>query len=230
MNNFVIYNKSSKTMSEIGDASMNLIMTSPPYGIGTTYGNSSTDDQSFVEYCKLMTGVIGECFRVLKGDGTLIIEVADTIMREGRFIQLAGLLQSIALKTGFHLWQRHINFVNSDNGVELSEESTEEYFSKKNAHSNCHQWLVFSKESKPFAGGDIFYFNYLPSEEHPCPTPDAICQKVLDLYFQPRFAVLDPFMGIASIGKEVLIRGGIFSGYELDPAIYTSAKKRLESV
>lgn len=40
-----------------------------------------------------MKNVIDECSRILKKDGRLIIEIADSVLTEGKFVQLAGLIK-----------------------------------------------------------------------------------------------------------------------------------------
>ena len=39
----ILYNKSSELMSEIPDKSVDLMVTSPPYNIGISYGNKWED-------------------------------------------------------------------------------------------------------------------------------------------------------------------------------------------
>jgi DNA modification methylase len=39
---------------------------------------------------------------------------------------------------------------------------------------------------------------------------------------------LDPFMGTANLGVQVIKRGGIFFGYEIDTGFYETAKRKLE--
>lgn len=99
------------------------------------------------------------------------------------------------------------------------------------AHSNCHQWLIFSKSNSAFeTTGEIFYNDYLPSSEHPCPFPASTIKLLLDHYYQPGQTVLDPFMGIAVLGVEVLKRGGYFKGYEIDSSVFNKALIKLKNI
>ncbi|MFZ5955415.1 MAG: DNA methyltransferase [Nanoarchaeota archaeon] len=51
------------------------------------------DNLQFEKYTNFMKNVIDECSRILKKDGRLIIEIADSVLTEGKFVQLAGLIK-----------------------------------------------------------------------------------------------------------------------------------------
>lgn len=214
-------------MTEVTQESVSLVVISPPYNIGTHYG-TNVDTTSFSEYKKLMLSVIQECARVLRTEGTLIIEAADTVSMNGRYVALAGLLQKIALGAGFTLFCRDINFVHTEQGIELQEDVrwSTDYVAEPNAHSNCHQWLAFSKKPRPFQKGTVSYVNYISTPEHPCPFPDQTIAYLLDNYFSGGI-VLEPFMGTARLGKAVIVRGGQYIGYEIDKTIFGTAQKTL---
>jgi DNA modification methylase len=228
---FSIYNKSSAEMTEIADGSVDLIYTSPPYNIATPYGKQSDSDKSETEsYQKLLGDVFSECARILKSDGKLIIEVADTIFTNGKYIQLAGFVQSHCISLGLKIEERHINFVRSENGQELPEHNwTEDYVAEKDTHSNSHQLIVFSKsDDTQFNGeGKILYINYISTKEHPCPTAQPMADFVLKNYYKNGMVVADPFMGTAMFGKEVLRNGSDFIGYETNKTIFDATQKEL---
>lgn len=226
--NYKIYNKSAEDMSEVEENSIDLIIGSPPYNIGTVYGNNK-DVMSFFEYKKMLNKIFTECYRVLKNEGTFLLEASDSIMTDGLYVQLSGLVQSICLDIGFNLKTRHINFVNTKNGVELKEDSRwgDDYSTKNNAHSNCHQWLVFVKKEINFENGEIFYFNYIETPEHPCPTPQESCNTFLSKYYTEGMIVLEPFMGTAVLGENVIKRNGKYIGYEIDEKIFNETKRKL---
>ena len=215
-------------MSECPNSSVDLIIAGPPYNIGTKYGNN-TDSLSFADYKKIISRVLKECHRVLKNNGTIIVEAADSVFMAGAYIQLSGLIQKICLDNGFYLVERHINFVKSLSGIELVEDSrwSKDYYTKKNAHSNCHQWLVFKKVQTKFSSGKIYYIDYKETKQHPCPFPEKTLALFLSKYYKKGMTVLDPFMGTAGLGKIVIKKGGKYIGYEIDPLIYKEAVKKL---
>lgn len=231
-NNFEIHNKSSENMKVVSDESVDLVFTGPPYNIGTKYGENN-DKLSFEQYKQLLQNVFSECYRIIKPKGKLIIEIADSIFSNNQYIQLAGLVQSICTSFGFKIEDRHINFTNSKDGIELPEHDWDKtYIALKEAHSNCHQLLVFSKDQKTQFkhGGRILYVNYFFTPDHPCPTPKPLLNFILDNYYHNGDLVADPFMGVASIGQEVVKRGGKFIGYEIDTQVFLIAKDRLSFI
>lgn len=232
-NMFKIYNKSSEQMLEIDGGSIDMIITSPPYNIGTIYG-ANKDNLDFSDFKQLLNGFVKESFRALKDTGRLIVECADTIKTGELYVELASMIQFMCLKEGFSIENRFINFVSSDGGVTFLEHGwKEDYTTNGNAHSNCHQVMVFSKAHVNFEStGEILYINYQPSSEHPCPTPNGICSFFLNKYFKSNsnYKVLDPFMGTGALGVEVLKRNGDFFGYELDEKIFKIAEINLSKI
>lgn len=222
--------------TDIADNSIDLIVTSPPYNIATKYPEY-TDDLPFEMYIRLLQTVVKESVRVLTDEGKIVLEVADSIYTQGRYFQLAGFLQHEVLQNGMYLEARHINFVNSKEQVELPDHGfDEQYQTKQQAHSNCHQLMVFNKKEVPVEKGHIFYSNYfngnvfysngysVPATEQPLELRDYILRR----YFKDKMKVLDPFMGTAGIGCNVIEKGGAFYGYEVDEATYKEASKRLK--
>ena len=216
-------------MTECESATVDLIIAGPPYNIGTRYGENP-DDVPFELYKEIISSVMEECFRVLKREGAMVVEAADSVLMNGRYVQLAGLIQSLCLQKGFYLSERHINFSKSEKGKELPEDDRwgMDYSTIQNAHSNCHQWMVFKKIQSDFAGGGIFYIDYLETEVHPCPFPDQTIELLLSKYYKSGMRVLDPFMGISGLGRKVVLSGGEYQGYEIDPDIYNQATRTLE--
>lgn len=225
---YFVYNKSSENMPECTSGSIDLIIAGPPYNIGTIYGDYE-DRMPFAEYKKMLTGVIKECKRVLKDDGTIIIDVADTVFMDGKYLHLAGLIESICAQNELFLSERHLNFANSKDGIELPEDKRwNGPVAEGNAHSNIHHWLVLKKNQTSFSNGQIFYINHIESPHHPCPYPDPEMDFYMDQYYRKGMKVLDPFMGTAILGTKVIERHGSFIGYEIDPKIFRVAKKNLE--
>jgi len=71
-----VYNENAlKTMSNMSDKSINLIMTSPPYANArkSVYGGISSN-----EYCKWFTPFAVQFRKILKSDGSIIINVGAT--------------------------------------------------------------------------------------------------------------------------------------------------------
>ena len=237
MKHFRIYNKTSENMSEVANGSVDLVVFAPPYNIDTPYENiKDYDSKSFVEFKNLLNGVIKECARVLKKGGVFINESADTVYSNGKLIALSGLIQKLCIENGLNLEYRHINFMQSKDGIELTDKEhnwSEDYSCEEDAHSVCHQWQLFKKEKVVFdcKAGKVFYVNYPSDEEgHPCPFSAEHIEIFLKMAkFKKGMTVLEPFMGTARLGREVIKKGGKYVGYELAEKHFETAKGKLEN-
>jgi len=83
-----IYFKSSENMEELKNNSIQLILTSPPYGKIKNYGDSEEQIgyyDSFGEYFLRLTNVWKECYRVLEPQCRLIINIGDQYLRTSQY-------------------------------------------------------------------------------------------------------------------------------------------------
>lgn len=72
-----IYCGDSRTMRHVDDNSVQLIVTSPPYNVGTDY-SAHYDEMALEEYLGYLQSVWQECIRVLVPGGRLAVNIANT--------------------------------------------------------------------------------------------------------------------------------------------------------
>src|SRR3990167_2542030 len=82
-----IFNKSAEVMEELADKSVDLVVTSPPYFVGKEYEK----EISLEKHWETLKKVFKECYRVLKDDGRICINVINSkeiceLMRDIGFI------------------------------------------------------------------------------------------------------------------------------------------------
>jgi site-specific DNA-methyltransferase (adenine-specific) len=70
-----------KFMNEMPEKSVDLIITSPPYGVGIDY-DSWDDDKYFSEYMEFTREWLGAAYRVLKDDGRIAVNIPYEINRQ----------------------------------------------------------------------------------------------------------------------------------------------------
>jgi site-specific DNA-methyltransferase (adenine-specific) len=91
-----------KVMSEFPESSIDLIVTSPPYGVGIDY-DVHDDDVYFEEYKEFSKEWLEQAFRVLKDDGRIAVNIPYEINRQskgGRIFVVAELWK-IMQEVGF---------------------------------------------------------------------------------------------------------------------------------
>lgn len=91
MERYELHFKSSEEMIELADESVQTIVTSPPYYQEKNYGENQANlenSDSYREYKERLRSVLEECFRVLKPDGKLCLNLMDpytTVEEHERF-------------------------------------------------------------------------------------------------------------------------------------------------
>ncbi|MFW9950923.1 MAG: DNA-methyltransferase [Candidatus Thorarchaeota archaeon] len=113
-----VYYKSSEHMDELEDNSIQLIVTSPPYGKIKDYGedNQIGFSDSFETYFERLTRVWKECYRVLEPQCRMIINIGDQYLRTteyGRYrvLSITSRIIKDCLSIGFDflgdiIWQK----------------------------------------------------------------------------------------------------------------------------
>jgi len=126
----IVYFKSSERMDEIDDNSIQLIITSPPYGKIKDYGNPEQIgfSDSFRDYYQRLKKVWKECYRVLEPQCRMVINVGDQYLRTvefGRYriLSIASRIISDCLDLGFDflgdlIWQK-VSTTNTTGGCSL---------------------------------------------------------------------------------------------------------------
>jgi len=80
-----------EVMKEMSEGSIDLIVTSPPYGVGIDY-DTHDDDVEFEEYKVFSKEWLSQAFRVLKDDGRIAVNIPYEINRQkkgGRIFMVA---------------------------------------------------------------------------------------------------------------------------------------------
>lgn len=235
MSFYKIFNHTSETMSEIKDGAIDLIITDPPWNIGVKFGNK-TDSQTTKQYEIFINKIAQELLRVLSNKGLCAIACAKKVRYENKNIELGNTYQQLFTSAGFNLVEatdiifneRNVSnwsviplsaWNKNDSSWGYSAEGSALVFSKE---KNTHGKLLGAIENK------VYEFN--KEDGHPCPTSISFVSDILGLLFKKGMSVLDPFMGTANLGVEVLKRGGNFYGYEIANEYFGTAKNKLDKI
>lgn len=146
-----------RNLSEIGDESIDLIITHPPYLNIIKYSNGIDGDLSNIsgvrKFCdELEKGVI-ELYRVLKEDKYCAILIGDT-RKSNHYVPLAFYVMNLFLKNGFILKEDIIKVQHNCKSTPYWESRVEKY----NFYMIMHEHLFIFR--KPKKGEDLSRVRY----------------------------------------------------------------------
>ena len=253
-----IYIGDSRNMKEVADESVNLIITSPPYGALKDYDNDAQIglNQSYAEYISNLNDVWKECIRVLTPDGKLCINimplfesgddtpfkrrVTHTVISDlEKFMESTGEMFTFAL----YIWDKR-------KIVRFSSFGSYPY--PTNIFSTFpYEWIiVFCKKGKrPAVSKEIKEKSKLTHQEwadwainsfwemqpakakaegHPAPFPKELPHRLIKLYSFYGDTVLDPFMGTGTTAEAAIELGRNAIGYEINNEYIDLIKNKVE--
>ena len=103
--NKIINGDCIKVMSEMPEKSVDLIVTSPPYGVGIDY-DTCEDDIDFDQYKVFSNNWLREAYRILKDDGRIALNIPYEINRQskGGRIFMVSEIWNIMKSIGFNFY------------------------------------------------------------------------------------------------------------------------------
>jgi DNA modification methylase len=245
----------ARHMPEVADASVALMVTSPPYFAGKEYEEALGKGHvpaTYVEYLTLLEDVFAECRRVLEPGGRMAVNVANlgrkpyrslsadvlTILQDRLGLLLRGEIVWVKGRgaSGSCAWG---SFQNPSNPVlrDLSERvvvASKGRFDrarsrKRRALDDLPSEISISRDEFMESTTDIWT---IPAESatrvgHPAPFPVALPERLINLYTYRGDLVLDPFTGSGSTAVAAARLGRSFVGYDTDPSYVELARRRV---
>lgn len=244
-----IYNKDClQGMKNIGNKSVDLILTSPPYNIGKEY----EDRVNLSKYLEWQKELIGEYSRLLKNSGSIAYQVGNYI-NKGSVYPLDCLLFEYFLNEGFiprnrivwtfghglhckkRLSGRHEIILwfsrSEDYTFNLDEiRVPQKYPNKKHYKGNkVGEFSCNPLGKNPSDVWDITNVknNHPEKTEHPCQYPLQLAERVIKAFSNKNDLVLDPFIGSGTTAVACLNTKRQYIGFELDKTYFDIACKRI---
>ncbi len=240
-----VYLGDSRVMTEVEDAGIDLVVTSPPYWQIKDYGvpGQIGYGQSLHDYLKDLYRTWRECFRALREGGRLCINIGDQFARAavyGRYkvIPLHAEFINQCESLGFDflgaiIWQKKTTMNPSGgavvmgsypfppNGiVELDYEFIQIFKkpgkSKKVSPEIKAASRLTKEEWKEYFAGH-WYFGGVRQAGHEAMFPEELPRRLIKMFTFVGDTVLDPFLGSGTTVKAALDldRNGV--GYEINP-------------
>lgn len=234
-----IFQHSSEDMRELPDASVHLMVTSPPYNAGKEYDKDLDLDQ----FLGMLRKVWNETLRVLVPGGRACINVAN--LGRKPYLPLHAFIIADILSLGFLMrgeiiWDKASSAGGSTawgswrSATNPTLRDVHEYiliFCKDNFGRPNPNGKRFSIERDPFLENtkSVWSFPTVSAKKigHPAPFPRELPQRLIELYTFPGDVVLDPFMGSGTTALAALASGRTYVGYEREKKYVKLAEKRI---
>lgn len=240
-----------KVLAAIPDASVALVVTSPPYCMGKEYepGNDVAD---FVD---AHTKILPEILRVLRPGGSICWQVGYHVENNAivpldylvfdafRKLTPTPILRNRIIWTfghGQHCEKRFSGrhetllwFTKGDRYTfDLNAVRVKQKYPGKKASRGPRQG-EFSGNPLGKNPEDVWDIpnvkaNHVEKLEHPCQFPVALVQRLVRALSRPGDIVLDPYAGVASTGVAALLEKRRFIGAELDETYAAIGAQRLD--
>jgi DNA modification methylase len=245
----------ARSMTEVPDSSVALVVTSPPYFVGKDYevalGRGGAP-ATYLEYLKLLRDVFAECVRTLEPGGRMAVNVANLGRRPYRSLSsdVTRILQDdlrlllrgeiIWLKqrgsSGSCAWgsfQRPGNPVLRDLTERVVIASKGRFDRALTPRERLARKLPYeaSMSREDFMENTLDVWEIPPESArrigHPAPFPVELPARLIDLYTYRGDLVLDPFAGAGTTAVAALLSGRHYACYELDQAYVELAERRV---
>jgi site-specific DNA-methyltransferase (adenine-specific) len=237
----------SRSMTDVADASVALVVTSPPYFAGKAYEAALGEGHipgSYIEYLQMLEDVFAECVRALEPGGRIAVNVANLGRRPFRSLaaDVTTILQDRLrlLLRGEIVWRKAVGA--SGNCAWGSFRSP----TNPTLRDTTERVVIASKgrfdrsvQGEATIGADEFMEATLdvwdlPAESarrvnHPAPFPVELPQRLIELYTFAGELILDPFMGAGSTAVAAVRTGRHFVGYDTDADYVDAARARIDA-
>lgn len=235
-------------LKEVPDASVKLVVTSPPYNIDKPYGNYK-DKIALNDWEDLIRDVTKEVYRILTPDGSFFLNLSPVPYgKDKEILPLPFIGYQIFKESGLHLrnmitW----TFNNMQNCINrLSGRYENILWGVKDLNNyvfNLDDIRIpyITKNDKRLEGGagrnptDVWYFDRVNNMtkkklglQHPTVYPLQMIMRILKMSSNPGDTILDPFVGSGTslVAAKLLDRNGI--GFEIDEKYADEIEMRLK--
>lgn len=248
----------ARSMDAVENASVGLVVTSPPYFAGKQYEEEFQREgvpSSYLEYLVMLRDVLTECVRKLEPGGRIAVNVANLGRKPYRSLSadVIRILQDDLglLLRGELIWQKGQgatgscawgSFRSAANPVlrDITERVVVASKGRFDRAGSVKDRAAAGLPSESTLMTDDFLALTLdlweiPAESarrigHPAPFPVELPEQLIRLYTFANDLVLDPFMGSGSTLVAAARLGRRYIGYDLDEAYVAMARRRVAEI
>jgi DNA modification methylase len=242
-NNKIISADSDNILKELPDNCIDLVLTSPPYNFGLDY-EESEDDHFWESYFAKLFNIFGECIRVTKFGGRIIINVQPLF---SDYIPTHHIISDFFIKNKLIwkaeiLWEKHnYNCKYTAWGSWKSPSNPYFKYTWEFVEVFCKGDLRKDGDSDNIdISGDEFkkwvYAKWAIAPErnmkefgHPAMFPEELVDRVLKVFSYQNDIILDPFNGVGTTTFVAHRLGRKYLGIDISEEYCETARKRIES-
>jgi DNA modification methylase len=239
--NRIICGDSEEILKKLPSNCIDLMLTSPPYNFGLGY-DTSEDGISWEKYFKKLFAVFGECIRVLKYGGRIVVNVQPLF---SDYIPCHHMISNFFMENkmiwkGEILWEKH-NYnckytawgswrSPSNPYLKYTWEFLEIFckgdLKKRGVEENID---IGAEEFKQwvFARWSIVPERNMKKYNHPAMFPEELARRVLKLFSYKNDIVLDPFNGVGTTTVVAKKLGRRFLGIDISEEYCRTGERRL---
>ena len=224
----------------IPDNTIDMVITSPPYNVGIEYDNSD-DNLTIEQYLQFTHAWLSACFRALKDDGRIAINVPfDTQGYE----PISSLITCQARDIGYKykttiVWNKNTVSNRTAWGSWLSASAPHIIAPVeliivlyKNTYKKQSGSQISTMTRSEFLQYTDGLWTFAPEDRtktgHPAPFPLELPLRLIKMFTYQGDTILDPFAGTATTLLAAISQKRRAIGIELSPQYIQLAKKRLE--
>ncbi len=252
-----LYHGDSRRMRRIEDASVHLVVTSPPYWILKKYEPVEGQLGVIHDYSQFLSElekVVAECYRVLVPGGRFVCVVGDVCLPRRKFgrhvvYPLHSDITVMARKVGFDNLTPILWYKIASARYEANTYSTilGKPYEPNAIIKNDVEFVLIQRKPGPYRKPTIDQrrMSFIPrdcyeqwfrqiwslpgasSREHPAPFSIELALRLVRMYSFVHDVVLDPFLGTGTTMLAAMRSGRNSIGYEIDPKFLQVAKERL---
>jgi DNA modification methylase len=196
-----------EVMATLPDASIDCVLTDPPYGIGFPYLTYSDTRENLRQ---LIEGFLPKARRVANKVFVLCGPTQIALYPEADWVcNVSWNTTGSFGKYGYNQWTPVLCYGTDIKG-----------FGNVNG-------VLKSDTLRISGGGGVGFQRSDEEKKHTCPKPITIMHLLIKRFTHEGQTILDPFMGSGSTGASALQLGRNFIGIEKDPTYFEIAQKRI---
>lgn len=237
----IVYKDDILKINAIGDNNIDLIVTSPPYGVDIKY-QSYDDNISYNKYLEFTKKWLSKCYNFVKPDGRLCLNVPLDKNKGGQQSVYADII-AIAKEIG---WKYHSTIIWNEQNISRRtawgswRSASAPYviapveviilmYKDKWKKINSGKSDITRDEFIEWTNG-VWNFNGESKKKigHPAPFPIELPKRCIKLFSYIGDTILDPFLGSGTTLIACLENNRIGIGVDIDESYCEIAKKRLE--